>query len=95
MTRALIGKIALPLSALLATTACQAAPRTFSPEEKGSPLRLERKIPLADVAGRIDHLAIDLPHHRLFVAEIANGTVNAVDLKSSSVAGRIAGLQQP
>ena len=33
------------------------------------PLRLEVKIPLGDVRGRIDHMAIDLARNRLFVAE--------------------------
>ena len=34
-------------------------------------LQLETKIPLGSVAGRIDHMAIDLERHRLFVAELA------------------------
>ncbi|MBW8841127.1 MAG: hypothetical protein JF608_04820 [Sphingomonadales bacterium] len=50
---------------------------------------------LPDVAGRIDHLAIDLPHRQVFVAEYGNGTVDAVDLESGKVAGRIAGLHEP
>lgn len=29
-------------------------------------LTLESKIPLGDVSGRIDHLAVDLAHHRMF-----------------------------
>src|SRR5262245_8495752 len=33
------------------------------------------KIPLGDVSGRIDHLAIDLARRRLFVAELGNDTV--------------------
>ena len=37
-------------------------------------LVLEDKIPLGHVAGRIDHLAIDLGHRRLFVAELGNNT---------------------
>jgi hypothetical protein len=40
--------------------------------------------------GRIDHLAVDLADHRLFVAEIANGTVDEVDLEAGKVIGRIA-----
>lgn len=92
---AAIGRMALALSALASTTACQAAPRTFSADDAGSPLKLERKIPLPNVNGRIDHLAIDLAHHLLFVAEIANGTVDAVDLEAGRVAGRIAGLHEP
>ena len=37
-----------------------------------APLTLEAKIPLGEVKGRIDHLAIDLGRHRLFVAELGN-----------------------
>jgi hypothetical protein len=36
------------------------------------PLMLEQKIPLGEVSGRIDHLAIDLARERLFVAELGN-----------------------
>ena len=38
-------------------------------------LQLEGKIPLGDVSGRIDHMAIDLPRRRLFVAELGNDSV--------------------
>jgi len=42
----------------------------------GSPaLELEGKIPLGKVSGRIDHLAVDLDHRRLFVAELGNDSV--------------------
>jgi len=46
------------------------------------PLQLESKIPLGDVRGRIDHMAIDLPRQRLFVAELGNDSVGIVDLKA-------------
>ncbi len=37
----------------------------------GEPLlRLQEKIPLGKVIGRIDHLALDLTRQRLFVAEL-------------------------
>jgi DNA-binding beta-propeller fold protein YncE len=57
-------------------------------------LTLERTIPLPNVSGRIDHLAIDVPHRRLFVAELGNGSVDAVDL-SSGATRRIGGLKEP
>jgi DNA-binding beta-propeller fold protein YncE len=57
-------------------------------------LQLERAIPLPNVAGRIDHLAIDVAHQRLFVAELGNGSVDAVDL-SSGETRRIGGLKEP
>jgi DNA-binding beta-propeller fold protein YncE len=57
-------------------------------------LTLERTIPLPNVSGRIDHLAIDVPHQRLFVAELGNGSVDAIDL-SSGATRRISGLKEP
>jgi DNA-binding beta-propeller fold protein YncE len=60
-----------------------------------SPLVLERTIPLKDVKGRIDHLAIDLAHGRLFVAELGNGTVEAIDLRAGQSVGRIGDLKEP
>src|SRR4026209_131308 len=59
------------------------------------PLQLEAKIPLGEVRGRIDHLAIDLVRQRLFVAELGNDTVGIVDLKKYEVIQRISGLREP
>ncbi|HKR86933.1 MAG TPA: hypothetical protein VJS38_02055 [Phenylobacterium sp.] len=56
---------------------------------------MERVIPLAQVSGRIDHLAIDAGRGRLFVAELGNGSVEAVDLASGRSVGRIGGLKEP
>jgi DNA-binding beta-propeller fold protein YncE len=58
-------------------------------------LVLEKSIALADVEGRIDHLAYDPAGRRLFVAELGNGTVDAIDLTSGRVTGRISGLEEP
>jgi hypothetical protein len=59
------------------------------------PLVLERTIPLSGVSGRIDHMAIDLGRKRLFVAELGNGTVDAIDLVAGKVLNRIKGLREP
>jgi hypothetical protein len=49
--------------------------------DEGRPLLiLERTIPLTNVSGRIDHMAVDLRRGRLFVAELGNNTVDVVDL---------------
>ena len=45
-------------------------------------------------AGRIDHLAVDVPHQRLFVAELGNGSVDRIDLPSGATR-RIGGLKEP
>ncbi|HEX9465832.1 MAG TPA: hypothetical protein VGB82_24800 [Alphaproteobacteria bacterium] len=59
------------------------------------PLTLDVKIPLGDVAGRIDHLAIDLRRQTLFVAELGNDTVGVVDLGQRQLRHRITGLKEP
>src|SRR5215813_14544851 len=59
------------------------------------PLLLQAKIPLGDIRGRIDHLAVDLNRQRLFVAELGNNTVGVVDLKERSVTLRLTGLKGP
>ena len=60
-----------------------------------APLTLEAKIPLGEVNGRIDHLAIDLGRHRLFVAELGNDSVGVVDLDQRKIIHVIAGLKAP
>jgi DNA-binding beta-propeller fold protein YncE len=69
----------------------QAIAQTTSP----LPLQLESKIPLGDVRGRIDHMAIDLPRQRLFVAELGNDSVGIVDLKNRKLIHTIGGLYEP
>jgi DNA-binding beta-propeller fold protein YncE len=59
------------------------------------PLRLEGKIPLGEVKGRIDHLAMDLGRHRLFVAELENDTVAVVDIQAGQVLRRLTGFKEP
>src|SRR5262245_27599151 len=58
-------------------------------------LLLERKIPLGEVRGRLDHLAIDLKRNRLFVAELEIDTVAVVDLDTYAVMQVISGLNKP
>ena len=60
-----------------------------------APLTLERTIPLEGVAGRIDHLAFDPVRNRLLVAELGNGSVEALDIATGKSAGRISGLKEP
>ena len=79
------------LAAALGLLGCGGAPASAGP----APLVLERTIPLAGVKGRIDHLAIDPDGRRLFVAELGNGSVEAIDLATGRSAGRIEGLKEP
>lgn len=86
--RAMIWSVAV-LAALCGVTGCERA------GAKTPPLVLDRTIPLAGVKGRIDHLAVDVAGQRLFVAELGNGSVEAIDLRSGKSLGRITGLVEP
>jgi hypothetical protein len=73
-----------------------AGPAACAPaKDAPAPLVLERTIPLNGVAGRIDHLAVDLAHRRIFVAELGAGAVEAIDLDKGASLGRINGLKEP
>jgi hypothetical protein len=56
---------------------------------------LETTIPLPNVSGRIDHLAVDLGRKRLFIAEVGNNTLDAIDMVTQKPVHRIAGLDEP
>ena len=60
-----------------------------------APFAQERSIPLGDVRGRIDHLALDSQHERLAVAELENGTVDVIDIAHGFASHRIANLPAP
>jgi DNA-binding beta-propeller fold protein YncE len=64
-------------------------------DEANNMLALESKVPLGNVRGRIDHLAVDLARNRLFVAELGNGSVGVVDLAAGKLLRRIAGFKEP
>jgi DNA-binding beta-propeller fold protein YncE len=64
-------------------------------QASNAPLALERKIPLGEVRGRIDHLAIDTKRQRLFIAELGNNSLGVVDLAAGKVLRRIGGLSEP
>jgi DNA-binding beta-propeller fold protein YncE len=59
------------------------------------PLLPEAKIPLADVRGRIDHMAVDLARHRLFVAALGSDSLAMVDLKAQRLDRIIGELSEP
>jgi hypothetical protein len=80
--------LAVVLSTAIAA-GCGAQPRP------AAPLVLERSLELPNVTGRIDHLALDGARQHLFIAELGNGTVEALDLKSGRSLGRIGGLAEP
>ncbi|MFO0932714.1 MAG: hypothetical protein U1E39_08385 [Planctomycetota bacterium] len=59
------------------------------------PLVPTATIPLGDVAGRIDHLALDAEGQRLAVAALAHGAVVIVDPAERKVVHVIEGLAEP
>src|SRR5690242_20634687 len=58
-------------------------------------LTLVRTIPLPDVHGRIDHLALDTRGHRLFAAALGNDTVEVIDLAAGKCIRTIGGCSEP
>ena len=55
---------------------------SFALGQESSALSLTTHIPLPNVKGRIDHASVDLKGQRLFVAAVANNTLEVIDLKS-------------
>lgn len=47
------------------------------------------------IQGRLDHFAYDPASHRLFVACVANGSLEVIDLDSGQRAGTVSGLRGP
>jgi len=60
-----------------------------------SALKLIATIPMPNVTGRIDHLAIDIKRQIIFVAALGNNTIEVVDIKSKKVIHTIKGLHKP
>ncbi len=62
---------------------------------QSAPLEPVGTIALAGVKGRFDHFGIDLGRQRLFVAALGNNTLEAIDLKSSTVIKSIGPIRKP
>jgi len=65
------------------------------PQDTTELLRLEKTIPMPKVEGRIDHMAADVTGQRLFVAALANNTVEVLDLKAGTTIQSIPGFAEP
>ncbi len=61
----------------------------------GTALRLAGSVPLPQVRGRIDHMAVDVKGQRLFVAALGNNTVEVVDLKKGERVASVSGFDEP
>jgi DNA-binding beta-propeller fold protein YncE len=86
-------RISAMIAFILALLATQDHATAQAPDTSG--LKLEAKIPLGNVSGRIDHMAIDLARQRLFVAELGNNSVGIVDLNGHKVIRTLDGLKEP
>src|SRR5262249_55856084 len=86
-------RISAMIAFTLALLAGQDHATAQAPETSG--LKLEAKIPLGNVSGRIDHMAIDLARQRLFVAELGNNSVGIVDLNGHKVIRTLDCLKAP
>lgn len=53
------------------------------------------RIELPGVQGRIDHLALDAPGQRLFVAALGSGSIEVVDLAQGRRVARLEGFREP
>jgi DNA-binding beta-propeller fold protein YncE len=88
-----IARIILPFAAVMVLPLIATPSAAQTPE---TPLlSLEAKIPLGEVKGRIDHMALDPMRSRLFVAELENNSVGIVDLKDRKVVHVVTGLTEP
>jgi len=58
-------------------------------------LTLDKTIPLPNVEGRIDHMAVDVAGQRLFMAALGNNTVEVLDLKAGKLIQSLPGFAEP
>jgi DNA-binding beta-propeller fold protein YncE len=63
--------------------------------QTSSALKLETRIALPNVAGRMDHLGIDLAGQRLFATAFDNHSVQVIDLNSGKQINSIANIDEP
>jgi hypothetical protein len=57
-------------------------------------LRLVQTIALPGISGRLDHMAADPEGKRLFLAAVANGTLEVLDLNAGKVINSLAGFKE-
>jgi hypothetical protein len=57
--------------------------------------RLVATVAMPGVKGRIDHFAVDLKGHRLFVAALGNNSIEVLDVNAGRHIRSLAGFQEP
>lgn len=89
-------RIAAPTGRVIGTVALLLCSGAFvAGEPTHASLTLLKTIPLPDVKGRFDHFTINSANQRLFVAALANNTVEVVDLQAGKRLRSIAGCSKP
>jgi hypothetical protein len=73
--------------------ACFVVPPSQTSAQEKQALRLVQTIPLPGVAGRLDHMGVDVEERRLFVAAVANNTLEVVDLAGGKVIQSLGGFK--
>lgn len=63
--------------------------------QAGDRLQLVATIEMPGVKGRIDHFAVDVARHRLFVAALGNDTVEVLDLEHDRRGKSLRGFREP
>src|SRR5262249_6156950 len=63
--------------------------------QDAGPIKLERRIALQGVEGRIDHFVFDRTDERLFVCALGNNTVEVIDLRKGERVHSITSLGAP
>jgi DNA-binding beta-propeller fold protein YncE len=86
MNRQALGKLFL---SALAGSLLLALGAGFTTAAEPATLQLLQTIPLKGAAGRLDHLALDHKHARLFVANLSNNSLDIVDLKAGKLIEQI------
>ncbi len=82
---------------LLAAVSLVCAPALTARGQDASALKLLQKIPMPKVQDRLDHLGVDVPGKRLFIAALGDkqNTVEVIDLKSNQRTSSILGQSKP
>lgn len=88
-------KLCLALLIIVAAVACASQQGEAPQGSETSALREVESIQLPDVAGRIDHMALDTEGSRLFVAALGNDTVEVIDLTAGNRTEEIEHLKEP
>lgn len=67
----------------------------FAVAAPSAPLTLEKSIPLTDVKGGFDLMAVDAPGHRLFLCAEENNSVEVIDLAAGKRLKSLPGFAEP